>query len=148
MMKDGETMDWYSFCGLFKWEIIDAAGHVRPDGALVEERIVLFYAASFDEAIRMGEAEAEAYTRDPWPNADGDTVRTRYLGVCNAFAMKASPAEGVEAYSRLLLRPSTEADDVVIERLLGSESEQATNSNAFEPDFDRVVEMKSKEAKG
>jgi uncharacterized protein DUF4288 len=147
-MGDGGTMDWYSFCGLFKWEIIDATGDVRPDGALVEERIVLFYAASFDEAIRLGEAEAEAYTRDTWPNANGDTVRTRYLGVCNVFAMKASPAEGVEAYSRLLLRPSTEADDVVIERLLGSESEQETCADAFEPDFDRVVERNRKETKG
>lgn len=141
-------MDWYSFCGVFKWEVIGDAGAVRPDGAIVEERIVLFYAASFDDAIRLGEAEAEAYTRDTWPNASGDTVRKRYLGVCNVFAMKASPAEGVEAYSRLLLRPSTEADDVVIERLLGSESEQATDVDAFEPDFDRVVEMNRKETKG
>lgn len=141
-------MDWYSFCGVFKWEIIGAAGDVRPDGAIVEERIVLFYAASFDEAIRLGEAEAEAYTRDTWPNSSGDTVRKRYLGVCNVFAMKASPAEGVEAYSRLLLRPSTEADDVVIERLLGSESEQAIDVDAFEPDFDRVVEMNREDTKG
>jgi len=141
-------MDWYSFCGVFKWEVIGAAGDLRLDSSIVEERIVLFYAASFDEAIRLGEAEAEAYTRDSWPNASGDRVRKRYLGVCNVFAMKASPAEGIEAYSRLLQRPSTEADDVVIERLLGSESEQATDVDAFEPDFDRIVEMNSKETKG
>jgi Domain of unknown function (DUF4288) len=121
---------------------------VRSDGAIVEERIVLFYAASFDDTIRLGEAEAEAYTRDTWPNASGDTVRKRYLGVCNVFAMKASPAEGVEAYSRLLFRPSTEVDDVATERLLGSESEQATDVDAVEPDFDRVVERNRKETKG
>ena len=137
-------MDWYSFCGVFKWEAISATGDVRQDASLVEERVVLLNATDFDEAIRLGEAEAELYVRDAWPNASGEMVKKRYLGVCNVFVMKASPADGVEVYSRLLLRPSAENDDVVIERLLGSESEQATNVECFEPDFDRVVKMNQK----
>jgi hypothetical protein len=140
-------MNWYSFCGIFKCEITDASGDVRQDESIVEERIVLFYVASFDEAIRLGEAEAESYAGDAWPNANGEMVKNRYLGVCNVFAMKASPAEGVEVYSRLLLRSSPESDDVLIERLLGSEREQATDMEDFEPDFDRLVEMNRKEAK-
>lgn len=137
-------MSWYSFCGIFKLERIDASGNVRQDASLVEERIVLLHAEDFDEAIRLGEAEAEQYARDTWPNADGDMGRNRYLGVCNVFDIKDTPAEGVEVYSRLLLRPSAEDDDVVIERLFGSESDQSANADCFEPDFDRVAEMRRK----
>jgi hypothetical protein len=137
-------MGWYSFCGIFKVERIDAAGNVREDASLVEERVVLFRADDIDEAIRLGEAEAELYARETWPNTDGDIVRNRYLGVCNVFDIKATPAEGVEVYSRLLLRSSAEDDDTVIERLFGSESEQPTNVDCFEPDFDRVAEMRRK----
>jgi hypothetical protein len=134
-------MGWYSFCGIFKWERVSATGDVRQDASLVEERVVLLRAEDLDEAIRLGEAEAELYARDTWPNAKGDIVRKRYLSVCNVFDIKASPAEGVEVYSRLLLRSSAEDDDVMIERLLGSEDEQATDNECFEPDFEQIAKM-------
>lgn len=137
-------MGWYSFCGIFKHERIDATGNVRPEASLVEERIVLLHAEDFDEAIRLGEVEAAEYVSDTWPNADGDMVRIRYLGVCDVFDIQETPAKGVEIYSRLLSRPSAEDDDVVIDRFFGSESEKETNADCFEPDFDRVVQMKRK----
>ena len=138
-------MDWYSFRGVFKSEIVGDMGEIQ-DVSLVEDRIVLLRAESFDEAIRLGEIEAESYAKDTWPNAKGKLVKTRYLGACDVFSVKALPAEGVEIYSSVLLRRTPESDDVVIERLLGSENEHAS-AEVFEPDFDRLVEMNRKEAK-
>lgn len=138
-------MDWYSFRGIFKSEIIDGTGETR-DISLVEERIVLLRAESFDEAIRLGEIEAESYAKDTWPNVKGELVKTRYLGACDVFSVKTSPDEGVEIYSNLLVRRGLEKDEVVIDRLLGTEDEQI-GAEEFEPDFDRLVEMNRQEAK-
>ena len=72
---------------------IEAVG--RPRGkdraysrevTLVEERIVLLKARSFDEAIRKAEIEAEKYAADdPCRNRYGQRVRRRYLGYCDAY---------------------------------------------------------------
>lgn len=132
-------MDWYSFRGIFKSEIVGATGSVQ-EVSLVEDRIVLLQAESFDEAIRLGEIEADSYAKNVWPNAQGELVKTRYLGACDVFVIKASPAEGVEIYSSLLLRQAPESDEAIVARLLGSEDEKAP-AEIFEPDFDRLSEM-------
>jgi hypothetical protein len=139
-------MDWYSFRGIFKTEIVDKEGNLR-DISLVEQRIVLLRAESFDEAIRLGEIEAESYARDTWPNAEGELVKTRYMGACDVFSVNALPAEGVEVYSSVLVLRAPERDEMVVERLLGSEVEQASDGD-FEPDFDRLVEVNRKDAEG
>ena len=132
-------MDWYSFRGIFKSEIVGATGNVQ-EMSLVEDRVVLLLAESFDEAIRLGEIEADSYAKNVWPNANGELVKTRYLGSCDVFAIKDLPAQGVEVYSSLLLRQSSENDETIVERLLGSEDEKGP-TEIFEPDFDRLLEM-------
>jgi len=48
--------EWYSVKGLFRW-------FIKADGSTVEieERVVLFWADSFDHALDLAEAEATTY---------------------------------------------------------------------------------------
>src|SRR3569833_600002 len=84
-------MPSFSVRCIFRWE-------PRPDQRrkhLYEERITLWVASDFDEAIALAEAEAQTYA------ADGED----YLGCCQAYELVESiEASGVEAFS--LLRES------------------------------------------
>lgn len=77
-------------------------------------------ARSFDEAIRRGEEEARAYASGTeWVNPYGQRVTTKYLEVCDAFAMVDEPANGREVYSRTEIVRSDASEETIIERLLG-----------------------------
>jgi hypothetical protein len=54
-----------------------------------EERITLWQADSFDEAVAMAEADAEAYAED-----SGAT----FLGFAQAFVMAEAPGHGSEVF--------------------------------------------------
>lgn len=78
-VNDDPALQWYS-----------VRCHFRIDERHYEERITVWQAVGFDEAIDLAEAEAESYT-------DGD-----YLGSCDCFhlsdaGMRAS--QGAEIYS-------------------------------------------------
>jgi hypothetical protein len=62
----------------------------RFPGDLFEERITLWRAASFDDAISLAEAEAAQYVKD----VDGD-----YVGLAQAYLLAADLAEGAEVFS-------------------------------------------------
>ena len=56
--------DWYSVKGLFRWYFKEGGETER-----VEERVVLFQAESFDQALDLAEAEGERYClEDPEAN--------------------------------------------------------------------------------
>lgn len=74
----------------------EAAGH-----RVYEERVTLWRASSFEEAIAKAEVEAEEYA-----GAEG-----RYLGYCNVFELYDNPAkEGAEVFSLLRESELPEAD--------------------------------------
>lgn len=86
----------------------------------VEERVVVFRARSFAEAIRRAEKEAEEYARfDTWETRYGQTLRTKYLQACDAFVLDHVSSGSGEVYSRAELVSSDESDDAVIDALLG-----------------------------
>jgi hypothetical protein len=60
-----------------------------------EERVTMWQASSFDEAIELAEADAVAYAT---------TLEARYLGLAQAYKMDGSPAQGAEVFS--LIRQS------------------------------------------
>lgn len=61
------------------------------DGRPYEERITLWRAESFEEAIEQAEAEALQYTED----------RGEYLDFAQAFRLFDEPGEGAEVFSML-----------------------------------------------
>ena len=96
--------------------------HLDRNATLVEERVVLVRARSFDEAIRKGEKEARDYARGAsYRNPYGQRVATRYLGECDAFQLAADPAHGREVYSRTEIVSADVSTEAVVERLLGHE---------------------------
>jgi hypothetical protein len=83
--------EWYSVKGLFRW-------YFKFDGATdrIEERIVLFEAENFDEALDLAEAEAAQYcTNDEEANFSIEPI-----GWWSAHWIGGIPGNGVEVFSR------------------------------------------------
>lgn len=67
-----------------------------------EERITLFKAANFDEAIRLAEIEAKKYAAGTFENASDNQIQIRYLNACDAFELfDSNITQGTEAYSHM-----------------------------------------------
>lgn len=101
------------------------------DGSLVEERVVLFRARSFDDAIRKAEDEAKRYAagstdRNPY----GQPLTLRYLETCDAYELTSddSPASGTEVFSMTELVPRSVSDDAVLNRRFGREESTRTRA--------------------
>jgi hypothetical protein len=69
---------------------------VEHGAGTYEERITLWQAATFDEAIELAEADAEAYA--------ATLGEAEYAGLAQVFALPESPRHGAEVYS--LIRES------------------------------------------
>ncbi|WP_066262527.1 DUF4288 domain-containing protein [Hydrogenophaga flava] len=84
--------EWYAVKGLFRW-------YFKSDGSTdsVEERVLLFLASSFDEALAMAESEAQVYCADD-PKAN---FSIESMGWWDAYRVEEEPNSGVEVYSRL-----------------------------------------------
>ena len=83
--------EWYSVKGLFRW-------YMKADGKThqVEERVVLFLAENFGEALDMAEAEAKVYCQAD----DKANFGIEPLGWWRAYWVGEVPGEGVEVFSR------------------------------------------------
>lgn len=95
--------------------------HYDPKATLVEERVVVFRAATFRQAIALAEREARAYARGTWTNLYGQRMKQEYLGECDAFEIYDRPAAGVEVYSRTQLVSREISDRKLGDVLLGVE---------------------------
>lgn len=88
------TQSWYSVRCLFEWQ-----GLGRKKRRVYEERITLWRAATFDEAISKAEAEAHDYLSGDDPTQGP----FRYLSFAQAYRMSEwdEPREGIEIFSML-----------------------------------------------
>lgn len=86
------------------------------DSTLVEDRIVLFQANRFDDALAQGEKEARSYCRRTrFVNIYGQQVRMRYLDACDAFEIfDKKIAAGSEVYSSTELVGASVRDSALI----------------------------------
>ncbi|HEY2322591.1 MAG TPA: DUF4288 domain-containing protein [Thermoanaerobaculia bacterium] len=125
-------MKWYGVKTLFRTR---AVGRPRatdryfdPRMTLVEERVVVYRARSFDDAIVKAEKDAHAYAKTTHENPYGQTVRMTCLGCFDAYELvdPLSCESGFEVYSRTEVVPTTETDAAVRRRLLGHETEAQT----------------------
>lgn len=115
---------WYSVKTLYRYRV-----HGRPKApdkyyqarqTMVEERVVLLRARSFDDALRRAGLEAKAYVLPGGhTNPYGQKVTLEYLEVEDAFELFADPASGVEVYSGTGLVPTRLSDDALVEAHFG-----------------------------
>jgi hypothetical protein len=91
-----------------------------PEATLAEERVVLFKARSFDEAISKAEKEALVY-ESTYTNVYGEEVSCRYVGVCDAFEMPDEPKAGVEVFSSTRLVSRKVSNREVVNDIFGPE---------------------------
>ena len=84
--------------------VIDCGDHVEPSrpSRVYEERITLWQAETFEEAIELAEAEVATYLMD----------RASFAGLSQAFKLFHPPGHGVEVYS-LLRGSDLDADDYI-----------------------------------
>ncbi|MFW2331193.1 MAG: DUF4288 domain-containing protein [Nitrospinota bacterium] len=61
----------------------------EPSSVRIEERVVLFKARNIESAIKKGEREAEKYANTESKHISPylQTVRTRYVGCCDAYML-------------------------------------------------------------
>jgi hypothetical protein len=109
------TPSWYSVRSIFRSDMIEDGKPRRT----FEERVVLFRAASFDEALAKGEAEARHYAAD-WPHPK---VFERIV----AFHVHDDELrEGDEVWS--CIRDSEETDEEFEQRVYKGERFSFTNA--------------------
>jgi hypothetical protein len=97
-----------------------------PEGTY-EERVTLWQADSFDEAVLLAESEATEYAAD---------VGSVFLGFAQAYVMAEPPGNGVEVFS--LLRDSDLDPDEYLDRFFdtGYEREAALDDDDDDDDDD------------
>lgn len=108
---------------------IDARGRPRgvdedyaKDRIMVEERIVLLRARSFDEAIAQAEREARKYGAGyVHTNPYGQRVFCEFTGIVDAYEPFDPPAVGTELFSSTRLLPKRIANAALADLFLGPE---------------------------
>src|SRR5687767_11714822 len=91
----------------------------RAGLAAIEERIVLFKAATAGAACKRARAEATAYTRRFWKNSYSQTIAMRRLAFIEAFELFDPPGDGREMFSRIQTIPVHERPNATLARVLG-----------------------------
>lgn len=111
----GRKKAWFAVKSLFRTEISDPPramdGDYDPDGALVEERVVLVRARSHAKALRRAEREADKYSRPmQHVNAYGQRVVWRRVKVLSSYELFEKPRDGREVWSLTSVVPSATTD--------------------------------------
>lgn len=134
---------WFGVKSIYQTTVLPAPGRGRrkqqqtSGERLVEERVILVRARSFDEAIAKAEKEAASYADMPrHRNHDGDLVETKYVGALNVFSIKGEPGSGQEVYSSMRVVAGDVHDDQLLDLLLGedtSDDEVVEQRRKYEP---------------
>ena len=119
---------WYGVKTLYRWK---SAGrpravdeHFANSVSLLEERVVLVRARSFDEAIARAEKEARKYARTSHRNPYGQWVRTKYLQACDAFEILEEPGVGTEVFSTTEIIQRRTSDRSLVDARLGKDEKR------------------------
>jgi hypothetical protein len=104
--------------------------HFDATSTLVEDRVVLFRADSFESAIEQAEKEAQQYCRQTrFTNIYGQSVRMKFLRIVHAFSMyDHEPVAGSEVYSCATLVARTVSDAKLIGQRFGGDDEDTVES--------------------
>lgn len=84
----------------------------------LEERIVLFKARSFDQAILKAEKEAKKYSEEGFSNPFGLKVKIKVLGFFDAYEIYDDLTNGCEIFSSMTLLEKPLSDKAVLLKVL------------------------------
>jgi hypothetical protein len=127
-------MGWYGVRTLLR---LTATGrpkntdkHFDPTSTLVEDRVVLFRADSFESAIEQAEEEAQQYCRQTrFTNIYGQSVRMKFLRIVHGFSMHDhGPVAGSEVYSSATLVARTVSNAKLIAQRFGGYDEDTVEN--------------------
>jgi hypothetical protein len=107
-VTDDESTSWYGVRCLFQHRPVDA------EATSYEERITIWRAGSFDEAIELAEAEATEYAAAREDVTD--------LGLVQAYGLSELPGQGAEVFS--LIRDSALAPDDYLDQFFDTGAER------------------------
>ncbi len=98
------SFKWYSVKTLYKIYTVGTPKktdkYYNNSTNLIEERIVLFKARNFEEAIKKANAEAMQYSTRPYhTNPYGQTVKMKYMNVYDCFELFDEPGNKKEIFS-------------------------------------------------
>ena len=140
--KKSTKASWYGVKTLFRLGAVGKPAKedakYDPGTTLVEERVVLFRARGFAEAVQLAEREARSYARHRHRNPYGQQVVTRYLGACDAYQLFDPPAEGREVFSTTELVGKIVTDATIVDHRLGhreTAQEMARRRNVLDGEF-------------
>jgi hypothetical protein len=108
-MTDETGSAWYGVRCIFR------CGR-PPTGRMFEERITLWQADSFDDAIERAEAEAREYAATITDSPDA------YLGLAQVYRLTDVPGDGTEVFS--LLRESKRKPKAYLNRFFDTGKER------------------------
>ncbi|MCX6628631.1 MAG: DUF4288 domain-containing protein [Candidatus Solibacter sp.] len=124
-MAKKRKLSWYGVRTLFRFVAVGKPKvtdrHFDATSTLVEDRVVLFRADTFDSAIKHAEAEAREYcNRTRYVNIYGQSVQLKSLGVANAYSLyEDEPSAGCEVYSATTIVPRIVSDVRVVAERFG-----------------------------
>jgi hypothetical protein len=122
---DGGNVAWYGVKSAFRVRLFPKGVNAKSaPRTLIEERVILVRADSFDAALAEGEAEARRYVARPrrrQTNAFGERILTAWLGDLDAFQLFDKPADGAEVFSSTRLVPASKPDSAISNALFGPE---------------------------
>ena len=101
-------MDWYSVRCVFR---------DRDSARLLEERITLWRAGSFDEAVEQAEREAKEHA---------SALNLRYLELAQDFKLSQEPCDGAVLFS--LMRESDLSDEAYLTTFFDTGTERQQHS--------------------
>jgi Domain of unknown function (DUF4288) len=116
-------MRWFGVRTLYRWKPSGRPkkrdSRYRAGHALLEDRVVLFRARSFRDALMKAEREAARYVARESQNTYGQRITMTYLGTADAYEMTSDPVSGGEAYSSTELVSAAESPGSLIARKFG-----------------------------
>lgn len=83
--------EWYAVKGLFRWYFKDTGETER-----IEERVVIFFASGFDQALDLAEEEGSNYCAAD----DQANFCIEPIGWWHAYWIGSEPLSGTEVFSR------------------------------------------------
>jgi len=117
------AVSWYSVKTVYRSRCLGKASRTRDTvpSTVVEERVLIFRARNFAEAIKKAEKEATEYCKLVYANPMGQKVKTKYLGACDAFVLRDPPSNGAEVYSGMKAVDPGISDSRLVEDTFGNE---------------------------
>jgi hypothetical protein len=107
--------------------------HFDPESTLIEDRVVLFQASGFDDAIAQATKEARSYCKQVrFVNPYGQKVRMRFLDAYDAYEISefpdSDPGAGSEVYSLTELVRASVPDVAIVKKRLGGLASKETEA--------------------